>query len=386
VQHRPVRAEPRVEPRSQPLRAAPQAERRPHTDHQPLHDNRSQALGERPPHRHGELQPLEQRDARPIPISMPADAGRPKGRLFGKIITGFVLLALIAGGGAAYVIKPQWFDPAHWTSATVTEDDVDTTPDTTQTAAEPEATEPAGAEVPSTALDRFYAAIIDTKAGTCTPPADITASNWSEISTFTDCARSQGVELVSTFRFMLSQAGGKWSETGNWSAPEGPMQVQLSAAWRHITQTRNRWTAQASASVKEYASSFFGFQSHGITGWRFAAWRCRCNVKGEFIAGDTANVKPRLFITPPAQIQTEDEARQAYTQVRNFFLGATAPGKPPAVEQAANAAALPFDLPGGLGMGRPFLSEEDAKKAWQEVTALHSGIGFEVNELKWGSN
>ncbi len=384
--------------------ARPQAEQRPRDPAAPQRPEHNrprdpQTPGHRPPppreapphHSHGNLQPVEQREARPIPLAMQKQRdGSRRGR-FGLIIGCIAVIGLAAAGGAAYVYKPQWFDPSSWTSPANDEDPAKPEQDTTaeaepETDPPPAPAKPAEVEVPSTALDRFYSAIIDTKADTCLPPAEIAKSNWTEISTFADCGKTQGVELMSTFRFMLSQAGGKWSEAGSWAAPAGDMRIQLESAWRHITQTRNRWTAQTNAAVKEYASSYFGFQSHGTTGWRFAAWRCRCNLKGEFIAGDTNNVKPRLFITPPALINTEDEARQAYTQVRNYFLGATAPGKPPAVEQAANASVLPYDMPGGLGMARPFQSEEDAKTAWEEVVALHSGIGFEVSELKWGGN
>ncbi len=309
----------------------------------------------------------------------------------GWIISLSLVICLIGAGAAAYVFKPEWFDLSNWTPSASTDETTETAEDTsTETANEPEKDQPSETPdepvIPSTALDRFYNAIINTKVEACTPPAEIAKSNWAEISAFADCGKTQGVEMMGTFRFMLSQAGGKWSESGNWAAPAGDMRIQLASAWDHITLTRGRWKAQANAAVKEYASAHFGFQSHGTTGWRFAAWRCRCNLKGEFIAGDTVNVKPRLFITPPALINTEDEARQAYTEVRNYFLGATAPGKPPAVEQAANFAALPYDLPGGLGMARPFQTEEEAKKGWEEMTALHIGIGFEVSELKWGGN
>lgn len=371
----------------------PAAAPRPDANRQPAPGQRPPAPREAPPHHsQGNLQPLEQREARPIPLAMHGEEKSSRGKVLGWAIGGVLVIALVAGGGAAYTLKPEWFDLSSSTSTTNDDAPTETAEDTTTTPAdEPEAdTPPAPAEpeveIPSTALDRFYNAIIDTKADTCTPPAEIAKSNWKEIAAFADCGKTQGVELMSTFRFMLSQAGGKWSENGNWAAPAGDMRVQLESAWIHITQTRSRWEAQANAAIKEYAASYFGFQSHGTTGWRFAAWRCRCNLKGEFIAGDTTNVKPRLFITPPALIDTEEEARQAYTQVRNFFLGATAPGKPPAVEQGANAAALPYDLPGGLGMSRPFQSKEEAQAAWQEVSTLHIGIGFDVSELNWGGN
>ncbi len=408
----PPREAPRGEHRQPPPRGAPHPkQRRPRESHDPRHRQpprerepqrqppREREQQRQPPHEpeqqrqpHGSLQPVDQRGARPIPISMHPEKSRSRGGIVGWLVAILLIVCLAGAGSAAYVLKPEWFDPSNWTPTASTEDTTGTPEDTTaedtttETSTQTEQAEPAAEEVPSTALDRFYTAIVETKADACIPPPDIAKSNWSEISTFTDCAKAQGVELMSTFRFMLSQAGGKWSESGNWAVAPGPMQVQLAAAWRHITQTRNRWAAQGNAAVKEYASSYFGFQSQGTTGWRFAAWRCRCNLKGEFIAGDTANVKPRLFITPPALIQTEDEARQAYTQVRNFFLGVNAPGKPPAVEQAASGATLPFNLPGGLGMARPFETEEEAKKAWEEVSALHIGVGFEVNELKWGGN
>lgn len=322
---------------------------------------------------------------------------RRRGRL-GKSVAAGLVLCLIASGVAAYLLKPEWFDlsdPAPSAStgdrrdepvAEETENPERQTPaEQTETETPPEP-EPTKSEVPSTPLDRYYAAIIGTEASECTPPAEIAKSSWTEISTFVECAKTHGVELVSTFRFMLTRAGGKWSENGTWGAPEGPMKEQLLAAWKHVTQTRNRWNAEASAAVKEYASSYFGFQSHGTTGWRFAAWRCRCNINGEFDVDDTANVKPRLFITRPARIETEDDARIAYAQVRNFFLGPDAPGNAQTVEQGISNVHLPYDLPGGLGMARPLETKEAADQAWSEVTALHAGIGFAVSELKWTAN
>ena len=394
------RSEPPIPARApQPHTARSDHERRPRDPAPRTEPGRQPPPGQRPPapreapphHSQGSLQPVEHREAKPIPLAMHGEDKGSRGGILGWAIGGVLVVGLIAGGAAAYTFKPEWFDLSSWTSTASNEDPPEETAEDTAAVDEPEPETPAEparpeVEIPSTALDRFYNAIINTKAETCTPPAEIAKSNWTEISAFADCGKAQGVELMSTFRFMLSQAGGKWSENGNWAAPAGDMRTQLESAWIHITQTRSRWNAQANAAIKEYAASYFGFQSHGTTGWRFAAWRCRCNLKGEFIAGDTTNVKPRLFITPPALINTEDEARQAYTQVRNFFLGATAPGKPPAVEQAANAAALPYDLPGGLGMARPFQSKEEAQKAWEEVSAIHIGIGFEVSELNWGGN
>lgn len=309
--------------------------------------------------------------------------GPPKRRR-GPLIAAVLVIGLLAGGAsAAYVLKPEWFKLPDL-SALLKSDTA------TEPASDPQApnddteTETAG-EVPSTPLDRFYKVIIETDASLCTLPPDIAASNWTEVSAFVECAKTQSVDLVSSFRYMLAQAGGRWLGSGTWSVPEGPMKVQLSSAWAHVSQLGSRWNAQASAAVKEYGSSYFGFQSHGTTGWRFAAWRCRCNLQGEFVATDTANVKPRLFITSPAQIQTEDEARQAYMHVRNFFLGPDATGNALTVEQAVTNAHLPYDLPGGLGMARPLPTKEAAQKAWEEVTALHAAVGFQVHELNWSA-
>ena len=236
---------------------------------------------------------------------------------------------------------------------------------------------------PPSPLDKFHTQIMSTQVTKCAAPVDVSKSNWAEIKKFADCADVAGVELVSTFRFMLSRGGGKWQGSGSWSAPEGLSKELLTEAWQHIAETRNTWAASLTALVQGYGSSYFGFQSHGLTGWRFAAWRCRCNVNGEFIASDTTNVKPRLFITPPAQINSEDEARLAYAQVRQYFLGPEAQGDATAVERGINAVQLPHGLPGGLGMARPLESQEAAQKAFEEVVALHAGIGFEVNALQW---
>ena len=341
----------------------------------------------RPPEQRA-LEPVGEPELRPMHLGMDDDgrAPRPRKRSRLPLIIAAVLFFLLAGGvGALYVIKPDLLalpDLATLFGPSGTDTPGDDTPVATETPAD---TKEVAEGIPSTPLDRYYKVIVATEASLCTAPSDIAKSNWAEIKTFVDCTKTQSIDLVSSFRYMLAQAGGRWLGTGTWTAPDGPMKVQLESAWDHVSKLGSHWSAQASASVKEYGSSYFGFQSHGTTGWRFAAWRCHCNLKGEFVASDTQNVKPRLFITSPAEIQTEDEARQAYMQVRGFFLGPDAQGNSQNVELGVNNAQLPYDLPGGLGMARPLASKEEADKAWKEVTSLHEAIGFQVHELKWAA-
>lgn len=382
---RPVHYDP--DPHHQARPAPPPQHRAPEPPRQHAEDRRYPHDERRHPAEHRALQPVDDRELRPMPISMDDERrpSRPKRSRLPLIITAVVFFLLAGGAGALYVVKPELLalpDFAALLAPSGTDTPGEGTPSTTETPAE---TKQVAEGIPSTPLDRYYKVIVATEASLCTPPAEIAKSNWAEIKTFVDCTKTQSIDLVSSFRYMLAQAGGRWLGTGSWTVPDGPMKVQLESAWDHVSKLGSHWSAQASAAVKEYGSSYFGFQSHGTTGWRFAAWRCHCNLKGEFVASDTENVKPRLFITSPAEIKTEDEARQAYMQVRGFFLGPDAQGSSQNVELGVNNAQLPYDLPGGLGMARPLGTKEEADKAWKEVTTLHEAIGFQVHELKWAA-
>lgn len=338
----------------------------------------------------------EPRSPAPPPVEPETRGGRR-----GLIIAASILLFLTAAAGAGFVLKPEVFDPAFWSAGkpAVTADNTqaaepadkpadqpaaapqDKTPEPVPTAAQ----EPAPAPPPSP-LDKFHTEIMNTDVSKCAAPVDLAKTKWADIAAFTECTKAEGVALANTFRFMLSQAGGQWLGGGNWKAPSGPIGEQLTTAWNHINSLRARWAADVKSSVSNYGASYFGFRSHGMTGWRFAAWRCRCNLKGEYQTGDQVNVKPRLFITRPALIGSEEEARLAFSQVGNYFVGPAAQGDKQAVERGLKNANLPHGLPGGLGMARPLQTKEEAEQAWAEVKALHAGVGFEVSELQWAGN
>lgn len=304
----------------------------------------------------------------------------------GVVIAAAIFLCLSVAAGAGYILKPEAFDPSFWSGSDRPTDPVTANP--VQKPDAPAVTEnkPEEPDLPPSPLDKFHTEIMNASLSKCAAPEDMANTKWADISTFTDCVKEEGVGLVNTFRFMLSQAGGQWLGGGNWKAPSGPTGKRLTEAWTHITGLRSRWGAQVRSAVSDYGASYFGFRSHGMTGWRFAAWRCRCNLKGEYQPGDTKNVKPRIFLTRPALIESEEEARLAFSQVGNYFVGPSAQGVKQAVEQGLKKANLPYGLPGGLGMARPLQTKEEADKAWAEVKALHAAVGFEVSELQWASN
>ena len=329
--------------------------------------------------------------------------------LIGAVGAGVVLMPGLLGGddGAQPIaVKPAEEKPAQTEQAedaapaaqqTAEEKPADEqaaqdAPATQQLAQQETAEAPAAAETPaasapaaqpvSETFTKLYNDIMQVDASKCASPSDPEAAKLDQLTTFTQCVEAEGEALEGSFRILLSQAGGRWLDANRWGAPRGPHVEPLSKAWQRISEIRRRWGLLARNSVNAYAASFVGWKSHGMEGWRFFVWRCRCNGKAELISSDGTEAIPRVFISIPVSVGSEEEARNAAGEFRAIFLGKYAVGQQDAVRFGATDASLKFGLPGGLGISRPHASREAAEEYLASFKAFHAAYGYKIEEIK----
>jgi len=332
--------------------------------------------------------------------------------LVGAVGAGVVLMPELLGGGDGaqpVAVKPAEQKPAQTEQAEQAEDaapaaqqaaeekpaeqqPAQEAPATQQVAQEQTAEAPAATQAPATTapaaqpvsetFTKLYNDIMKADASKCAAPSDPEAAKLNQLTTFTKCVEAEGETLEGSFRILLSQAGGRWLDANRWGAPRGPHVEPLSKAWQRISEIRRRWSLLARNSVNAYAASFVGWKSHGMEGWRFFVWRCRCNGKAELVSSDGTEAIPRVFISIPVSVQSEEEARNAAGEFRAIFLGKYAVGQQDAVRFGATDAALKFGLPGGLGVSRPHATREAAEQYIASFKAFHAAYGYKVEEIK----
>ena len=330
----------------------------------------------------------------------------PAARGRGGLIAGIVIALLLLGAvGAGVVLMPGLFGgddgaqpvaekpaeeqpaPAQQQAAQqepAQQEPAQREPATQQVAEQPAAEQPAEqpAQEVSEAFTKLYSDIMKVDPAKCVAPSDPETAKLDQLTAFTQCAESEGKALEGSFRILLSQAGGRWLDANRWGAPKGPHVEPLSKAWQRISETRRRWGLLARNSVNAYAASFVGWKSHGMEGWRFFVWRCRCNGKAELIPANATEMTPRVFISIPVSVGSEEEARNAAGEFRAIFLGKYAVGQQDAVRFGATDAALSFGLPGGLGVSRPHATREAADEYLTRFKAFHAAYGYRVEEIK----
>ena len=280
--------------------------------------------------------------------------------------------------------EPAASEPAQEESATqqIAEQTTAEAPASEAPAAQAPATDAPAVQTVSETFTKLYNDIMQVDASKCAAPSDPEVAKLDQLATFTQCVEAEGEALEGSFRILLSQAGGRWLDANRWGAPRGPHVEPLSKAWQRISEVRRRWGLLARNSVNTYAASFVGWKSHGMEGWRFFVWRCRCNGKAELISSDGTEAIPRVFVSIPISVGSEEEARNAAGEFRAIFLGKYAVGQQDAVRFGATDASLKFGLPGGLGISRPHATREAAEEYLASFKAFHTAYGYKIEEIK----
>ncbi|MGI9415677.1 MAG: hypothetical protein ACR2PM_18520 [Hyphomicrobiales bacterium] len=298
--------------------------------------------------------------------------------LIGAAGAGVVLMPGLFGGGDGQQAEPQ--QPQEQPAAQQAPTQQEPVQQQAAEQPQPQATQASTAIAP--AFTKLYEEIMKTNAAKCVAPSDPETAKLEDLQAFTQCVQTEGTALEGSFRILLSQAGGRWLDANRWGAPKGPHVEPLSKAWQRIAETRRRWGLLARNAVNTYAASFVGWKSHGMEGWRFFMWRCRCNGKAELVSANAGDAQERVFLSIPVQVGSEDEARNAAGEFRAIFLGKYAVGKQDAVRYGATDANLGYGLPGGLGISRPHKTRDAAQQVLAKVIEFHAAYGYRIEEIK----
>ncbi len=299
--------------------------------------------------------------AAPLPTVPPINEPRaaapkePRKRRVGLFVTLFVLILLLAAGGATLVLRPELLNVEKLMAMLPGDGSFDT------------------------AIDEFVART----ASSC-PIADEELS-LASVTGLEPCITTAKAEATGAFQMLVSDAGGTWSLNNgveDWDAPAGEQKDKLMLAWEHLRELREAYDDQITQNVIRFDDQFYPpDEERDAQGWRFAVWLCTCNANAELVEIGDPERAHRVFISGPELVTTPHTYNNLVALLRDFFLSGEQLGDPAQVALTVEQFDLPHGLTAGPRLGGPFSTRRATEDAVNELKDFYRALQFSIIDV-----